>query len=125
MANSEYVSLARVRLLTVLSVYFISVGLMYGAETTAGRLWFNQSAVVLGNFVGGAIVMAATEHLMNHWQTVLPWERGHGVGTLAAHDIESTRNAREAPMRPRRVSYKGDAESIRVAAIARRNTLPV
>ncbi|KZV83158.1 Formate/nitrite transporter [Exidia glandulosa HHB12029] len=110
---------------SVANMYFINIGLMYGAETSVGRMWFNQSAVVLGNFVGGAIVMGATEHLMNHWKTVLPWERGHGVGTLAAHDIESTRNARDAPTRKRRVSYKGEPESVHVSTLPRRATLPV
>ena len=76
-------------------MYFVSVGLLYGADSSIGWMFFNQSAVVLGNFVGGAIVMAGSEHAMNHWQTVLPWERGHDEGTLAAHDVESTRKARE------------------------------
>ncbi|EJD45791.1 hypothetical protein AURDEDRAFT_184689 [Auricularia subglabra TFB-10046 SS5] len=106
---------------SVANMYFITIGMMYGADVSVGRLWFNQSAVVLGNFVGGAIVMAATEHLMNHWQTVLPWERGHGVGTLAAHDVESTREARQVPMPMRRVSYKGSVPE-HVAELRRRNT---
>lgn len=59
---------------------------------------FNQSAVALGNAVGGAIVMAATEHAMNHWRSPLPWEKNHEEGTLAAHDVESTRQARERRM---------------------------
>lgn len=30
---------------------------MYGAETTIGKMWYNQSAAALGNLVGGAIVL--------------------------------------------------------------------
>jgi hypothetical protein len=68
---------------------------MYGSPTTIGWMFFNQSAVVLGNIVGGAIVMAASEHAMNNWKSRLPWERDHRQGTLLGHDVESTRKARE------------------------------
>lgn len=87
-------------------VFFTSVGLMYGAPTTIGRLWFNQSAAALGNFVGGAFLIAGTAHAMNHWVSIfsfLParWSApalgGLGVeaGTFAAHDVESTHHARD------------------------------
>lgn len=79
---------------------------MYGAPTTIGRLWFNQSAAALGNFVGGAFLIAGTAHAMNHWVSIfsfLParWSApalgGLGVeaGTFAAHDVESTHRARD------------------------------
>jgi len=76
-------------------VFFVSNGLLLGANTTVGWMFFNQSAVVLGNAIGGAIFMGTSEHLMNHWQSRLPWEMGHAPGTLAAGDVESTRKARE------------------------------
>jgi len=83
----------------VANMFFVSVGLMYGAPTTIGRLWFNQSAAALGNAVGGSIVIATTMHLMNHWQSILPARYGGGLtkeeGTLAAHDVESTRRAQD------------------------------
>jgi len=77
--------------------FFVNIGLMYGADTTAGLMWFNQSAAGLGNLVGGALVLGLTEHLMNHWKSPLPWHAGHPRGTLAGHDVESTRKARELP----------------------------
>jgi len=58
-------------------------------------MFFNQSAAVLGNAIGGAIFMGTSEYLMNHWESRLPWEMGHAPGTLAAGDVESTRKAKE------------------------------
>ncbi|KAF9533751.1 Formate/nitrite transporter-domain-containing protein [Crepidotus variabilis] len=78
----------------VANMFFISNGLLYDSPTTIGRLFFNQSAVLLGNFVG-AIVIGTTEHAMNHWNSPVPFERGHAAGTLAAGDVESTRKAKE------------------------------
>jgi hypothetical protein len=78
----------------MISVFFTSLGLMYGAPTTIRRQWFNQSAAIPGNLIGGAIVIGLAEHLMNHWHS--PIFRTHqGTGTLAAHDVESTRRARD------------------------------
>ena len=76
-------------------MFFVSNGLLLGADTTIGWMFFNQSAAVLGNAIGGAIFMGTSEHLMNHWQSPLPWELGHAPGTLAAGDVESTRKAKE------------------------------
>lgn len=80
-------------------MFFISTGLMYGAPSTIGRLWFNQSAALLGNLIGGAFVVALSMHLMNHWVSVLPDALGGGkpleAGTVAAHDVESTRRAQD------------------------------
>jgi hypothetical protein len=82
------------QLIVHVSVFFTSLGLMYGAPSTISRQWFNQSAVIPGNLIGGAIVIGLSEHLMNHWQS--PIFRTHqGTGTLAAHDVESTRRARD------------------------------
>lgn len=78
----------------MLPVFFVSLGLMYGAPSTIGRLWFNQSASVLGNMLGGVIFTGLTAHLMNHWKSLL-FSSGDG-GTLLGHDLESTRRAREA-----------------------------
>jgi hypothetical protein len=58
-------------------------------------MFFNQSAALLGNFVGGAIVMGTSEHVMNHWNSPIPFEHGHAAGTLTAGDVESTRKAKE------------------------------
>jgi hypothetical protein len=77
------------------TVFFVTNGLLLGANTTIGWMFFNQSAAVLGNVIGGAIFMGTSEHLMNHWQSRLPWEMGHAPGTLAAGDVESTRKAKE------------------------------
>ncbi|KAG8740360.1 hypothetical protein FRC10_004399 [Ceratobasidium sp. 414] len=59
----------------VANMFFLSVGLLYGAPSTIGRLWFNQSAAALGNMVGGAIVIGLTLHLMNNWVSPIPWKR--------------------------------------------------
>ncbi|CAG7845985.1 Uncharacterized transporter YrhG [Serendipita indica DSM 11827] len=79
----------------IANMYFVSNGLWHGADITFGWMMFNQSAAVLGNFVGGAIAIGTVEHAMNHWTSPLPWEEGHAVGTLAAADVESTRKAKE------------------------------
>ena len=66
---------------------------MYGAPSTIGRLFFNQSAAILGNLVGGAIFVGLAAHLMNHWRS--PFFELGNHGTLLGHDGESTRRARE------------------------------
>lgn len=66
---------------------------MYGAPSTIGRLFFNQSAAILGNLVGGAIFVGLAAHLMNHWRS--PFFELNNRGTLLGHDGESTRRARE------------------------------
>jgi hypothetical protein len=67
---------------------------MYGAPSTIRRQWFNQSAAIPGNLIGGAIVIGLAEHLMNHWRSPI-FHTHEGAGTLAAHDVESTRRARD------------------------------
>lgn len=67
---------------------------MYGAPSSIRRQWFNQSAAIPGNLIGGAIVIGLAEHLMNHWRSPF-FHTHHGAGTLAAHDVESTRRARD------------------------------
>jgi formate/nitrite transporter len=79
----------------VANMFFISNGLLYGSPITVGWMFYNQSAAVLGNLIGGAIVMGTSEHVMNHWLSPIPFERGHAAGTLTAGDVESTRKARE------------------------------
>jgi hypothetical protein len=73
-------------------VFFNSLGLMYGAQSTIGRLWYNQSAAALGNIVGGAVFIALVAHGMNHWDSPIFVSDG---GTLLGHDVESTRRAKE------------------------------
>ncbi|KAF8600348.1 hypothetical protein BDV93DRAFT_447734 [Ceratobasidium sp. AG-I] len=57
----------------VANMFFLSTGLLYGAPSTIGRMWFNQSAAVVGNFFGGAIVVGLSMHLMNNWISPIPW----------------------------------------------------
>ncbi|CAE6500549.1 unnamed protein product [Rhizoctonia solani] len=78
----------------VANMFFTSLGLMYGAPSTIRRQWFNQSAAIPGNLIGGAIVIGLAEHLMNHWRSPI-FRTKEGTGTLAAHDVESTRRARD------------------------------
>ncbi|CAE6414005.1 unnamed protein product [Rhizoctonia solani] len=78
----------------VANMFFTSLGLMYGAPSTIRRQWFNQSAAIPGNLIGGAIVIGLAEHLMNHWRSPI-FRTKEGAGTLAAHDVESTRRARD------------------------------
>ncbi|CCO28033.1 putative transporter yrhG [Rhizoctonia solani AG-1 IB] len=78
----------------VANMFFTSLGLMYGAPSTIRRQWFNQSASIPGNLIGGAIVIGLAEHLMNHWRSPI-FRTQEGAGTLAAHDVESTRRARD------------------------------
>jgi len=66
---------------------------MYGANSTIARLWYNQSAALLGNLLGGAIFVGLAAHLMNHWKS--PFFQVEGGGTLLGHDAESTRRARD------------------------------
>lgn len=73
-------------------VLFVSLGLMYGAPSTIGRLWINQSAALLGNLVGGAIFIGLAAHLLNHWKSPL---FNNARGTLLGQDMDSTRRARE------------------------------
>ncbi|KAH7340826.1 Formate/nitrite transporter-domain-containing protein [Rhizoctonia solani] len=79
---------------SVANMFFTSLGLMYGAPSTIRRQWFNQSAAIPGNLIGGAIVIGLAEHLMNHWRSPI-FRTKEGAGTLAAHDVESTRRARD------------------------------
>lgn len=60
----------------VANMFFLSTALLYGAPSTIGRLWFNQSAAICGNFVGGAVVVGLTMHLMNNWKSPIPWNGG-------------------------------------------------
>ncbi|KAG8754143.1 hypothetical protein FRC11_006836 [Ceratobasidium sp. 423] len=57
----------------VANMFFLSTGLLYGAPSTVGKLWFNQSAAICGNFIGGAIVVGLSMHLMNSWKSPVPW----------------------------------------------------
>lgn len=82
----------------VANMFFTSLSLMYGAESSIGRLWYNQSAAVCGNVVGGTIFIGLTAHLMNHWKSPISGSRA--AGTLMAHDVESTRRARDSDLQP-------------------------
>lgn len=69
---------------------------MYGGNSTIGRMWYNQSAAVCGNILGGVIFIGLVAHLMNHWSSPI-FRSVPGAGTLAAHDVESSRRARDVP----------------------------
>jgi hypothetical protein len=73
-----------------MAVIFLGVGLMYGAPSTIGRLWYCQSAAVCGNLVGGALFIGMVAHLANHWRS--PIFTTNELGTGLAHDVESTRH---------------------------------
>jgi formate/nitrite transporter len=92
----------------VANMFFISNGLLYGSPMSIGWMFFNQSAALVGNAIGGIIVMATSEHAMNHWMSPIPFERGHAAGTLAAGDVESTRKAKE----DRSVQEKQDMKNL-------------
>ncbi|CEL57011.1 putative transporter YrhG OS=Bacillus subtilis (strain 168) GN=yrhG PE=3 SV=1 [Rhizoctonia solani AG-1 IB] len=57
----------------VANMFFLSTGLLYGAPSTVGKLWFNQSAAICGNFIGGAVVVGLSMHLINSWKSHVPW----------------------------------------------------
>lgn len=97
---------------SVANMFFVSIGLMYGADSSIGWLFFNQSAVVVGNAIGGALVMALSEHVMNHWESQIPFLKGHLEGTLAAHDVESTRKAKEGMPKETRVAELREREKV-------------
>jgi hypothetical protein len=84
----------RMMLTNSVKVIFTSLGLMYGAPSTVSRLWYNQSAAVCGNIIGGAIFIGLFAHLMSHWKS--PLFAFSGAGTFLAHDLESTRRAKDA-----------------------------
>lgn len=46
--------------------------MFYGAQATIGQLMYNQAAVVLGNTVGGAVLMAGGLNAIAYWQTMVP-----------------------------------------------------
>ncbi len=79
-------------------MFFLPLGLMYGSPSTVRRLWFNQSAAVPGNLVGGVVAIGLTAHLMNHWKSPLFPAHDGRKGTYLAHDVESTRRARDPCM---------------------------
>lgn len=78
----------------IANMIFCSLGLMYGAQSTIGRLWFNQSAALCGNIIGGVLVIGVAVHFMNHWKSPI-FNTVTGAGTLAAHDVESSRRAKD------------------------------
>ena len=43
---------------------------MYGAPSTIARFWYNQSAAIVGNYVGGGLLIAGSLHAMNHWTSI-------------------------------------------------------
>lgn len=71
-------------------VIFLGVGLMYGAPSTIGRLWYCQSAAVCGNLIGGSLFIGMVAHLANHWRSPIFTTKEPGTGL--AHDVESTRH---------------------------------
>lgn len=62
-------------------MFFLSTGLLYGAPSTIGKLWFNQSAAVCGNFIGGAVVVGLSMHLMNSWKSPVPWPEAKSMSS--------------------------------------------
>ena len=65
---------------------------MYGAPSTIARFWYNQSAAIVGNYVGGGILIAGSLHALNHWKsifTLVPGMPEFLVGSNAyAHQLD-------------------------------------
>jgi len=76
----------------VANMFFISTSLMYGAPSTIARFWYNQSAAIVGNYVGGGILIAGSLHALNHWKsifTLVPGMPEFLVGSNAyAHQLD-------------------------------------
>ncbi|KND01775.1 formate/nitrite transporter [Spizellomyces punctatus DAOM BR117] len=51
----------------VANMYFISIGWMYGADVTVGKFARNISGVMLGNIIGGGLLIGCSEYYMYHW----------------------------------------------------------
>lgn len=62
----------------VANQYFISVGMLYHAQTTVPHFLMNQAAVGIGNFVGGALFVGLSAHALLHWRTILHPELDDG-----------------------------------------------
>ena len=43
---------------------------MYGAPSTIARFWYNQSAAIVGNYIGGGLIIACSLHALNHWVSI-------------------------------------------------------
>lgn len=93
---------------------------MYGAHSSIGRLWYNQSAAVLGNIVGGAIFIGLMEHLLNHWRSPIFRSSHDHDGTLVGHDIESTRRARDTHPQPRHRNQQAPEIRVDDATVSQR-----
>ncbi|KAH7412366.1 Formate/nitrite transporter-domain-containing protein [Phaeosphaeria sp. MPI-PUGE-AT-0046c] len=107
----------------VADMIFLGVGLMYGAPSTVGRLWYCQSAAVCGNLIGGALFIGTVAHLANHWTSPIFTSKEPGTGL--AHDVESTRHHedREAMFNPAMHSHYSESD-IGLSASACERTIP-
>lgn len=89
---------------------------MYGASSTVGRLWYNQSAAACGNTVGGAIFIGLMVHAMNHWRSPIFTDHTAACGELLGHDVESTRRAQSSMDRCRHVDSQQRSQNVAVEA---------
>ncbi|KXS20228.1 hypothetical protein M427DRAFT_52474 [Gonapodya prolifera JEL478] len=62
----------------VANMMFIPLGIYYGGPVTWTGFWYNQSAVVLGNIVGGALLIGGSEYFMYHWHSAAEPEKHSG-----------------------------------------------
>jgi len=92
----------------VANMFFVSTSLMYGAPSTIARFWYNQSAAIVGNYVGGGLLIAGSMHAMNHWVSIFSLVPGMPeilLGSAAyANDVK-----REKTQDLESASVEGDA----------------
>ncbi|KAJ3337080.1 hypothetical protein HDU93_001653 [Gonapodya sp. JEL0774] len=77
----------------VANMMFIPISIYYGANVSWAGFWYNQSAVVLGNIIGGGLLIGGSEYFMYHWHhSAEPekhsgkWGAGNSGPRLPHHD---------------------------------------
>lgn len=65
----------------IANMFFIPLGMMYGANVTVGRfISHNLIPVTLGNIVGGSLLVGCSEYYLFHW---------HKEGQIVQHGLRS------------------------------------
>ncbi|KXS12901.1 hypothetical protein M427DRAFT_59201 [Gonapodya prolifera JEL478] len=87
----------------VANMMFVPLSIYYGANVTWAGFWYNQSAVVLGNIIGGGLLIGGSEYFMYHWNDAAEPEKHSGkwgrsgrhppASTLAPHESLAAINA--------------------------------
>jgi formate/nitrite transporter FocA (FNT family) len=47
---------------SIANMFYISIGMMYGANVTIGQFFLNLVAVIIGNIIGGSFLIAASHY---------------------------------------------------------------